>query len=152
MAKRDHISFKTKLAAALCSLLHVDEEGRLVPIIPHEDAKNMHEDQILSLFHFDHFPIAKAFDGPETHWNLRPLLIKEHRVKTATKDAKEIAKGRRITKHNEEFRRKVLAKAFGELEQTSSKPKKKIQSAGFKGWRKFNGDIVRASPKKRELT
>jgi hypothetical protein len=151
MAKRDHISFKTKLVAALCSLLHVDEEGRLVPIIPYEDAKNMHEDQILSLFHFDHFPVAKAFDGPDVHWNLRPILIKPHREKTK-KDVKEIAKGRRITAHNEEFRRKVLAKAFGELEQTSSKPKKKIKSRGFQGWKTFRGEPVRASSKKKELT
>ena len=86
--KRAHINLKTKLVAALCALVH-EEDGRLVPIIPHEHAKAMSEDQILSLFAWDHYPIPHAEDGPDEHWNIVPSLIPGHRIKTATIDAIE---------------------------------------------------------------
>lgn len=96
MSKRDHISFKTKLAAALLQMLRPDEDGKLVPVIPYADAKLMTADQIISLFHFDHYPIRKADGGADEPWNLTPRPITEHREKTAKKDKPELAKSARL--------------------------------------------------------
>lgn len=97
MTERRHIGLKTKLAAALLELVRWDEErGQLAPIIPYEDAKNMSEDHILSLFEWDHWPIRKEAGGPDEPWNLKPRPILEHRAKTAKEDAPAIAKQKRI--------------------------------------------------------
>lgn len=93
---RKAISLKTKLCAALCQMLRPDETGKLVPIIPHEDALRLSEDQILSLFQWDHYPIRKEAGGADAHYNLQPLLIVEHRTKTATVDQPQIAKIKRV--------------------------------------------------------
>ena len=86
VAKRKHISLKTKLAATLLRLGQV----------PYNDAKQMTPDQIISLYHFDH-NILHETNLPErdSFWNLEPLLIRTHREKTR-RDATVIAKGRRI--------------------------------------------------------
>src|SRR5262245_61355569 len=96
MTHRSHISLKTKLAAALCQMLRDDGAGKLVPVIPYEDAKLMTADQVLSLFHFDHYPIRRDDNGPDEHWNLVPRPILEHRKKTAEVDRPQMAKADRI--------------------------------------------------------
>lgn len=96
MSRRAHITLKTKLAAALCQMLRPNAEGVLVPVIPYEDAKLMSEEQVLSLFHFDHYPIRKENGGPDSHWNLTPRPIPEHREKTGNIDVPQIAKSKRI--------------------------------------------------------
>lgn len=91
MAKRKHISWKTKYAAALLKLGDV----------PYSDAKSMTEDQIISLYAVDH-NILHETNHPDRDrfWNLTPMLIKPHREKTK-RDATVIAKGRRIRAWNE---------------------------------------------------
>lgn len=97
MAKRAHISFKTKLAAALATMF-----------LTHDEAKALSEDQVLSLAVWDHDPIPHAHGGEDAHYNLVPRLIPEHREKTAKRDVPQIAKTRRIGKETEEFRRRLL--------------------------------------------
>lgn len=106
---RRHLSVKTKLAAALLQVR--DAQGD--PFISWEHAKAMSADQIISLFHFDHYPLRHEAGGPDEPWNLVPTLIAEHRRKTAKIDVPEIAKIKRVTKAEEEFRRRVLAKVMG---------------------------------------
>ncbi len=110
MSNRSHIPFKTKLASALRTML-VEEDGKLVPFIDYETAKQMTEDQVLSLFHFDHDPTPKAFGGTDEHHNLVPRPILEHRVKTAKVDKPRIAKAARLFADQEKFRRRILEKA-----------------------------------------
>ena len=101
---RGHISFKTKLVAALCQMRH-EVDGKLELILSHDDAKALSEDQVLSLFHWDHTVIPHAEDGPDVHWNLAPELIVPHRKKTATVDVPGIAKRKRVaTGHAEHLR------------------------------------------------
>lgn len=92
---RGHISFKTKLVAALCQMRH-EVDGKLELILNHDEAKALSEDQVLSLFHWDHTIIPHAEDGPDVHWNLAPELIVPHRIKTATVDVPGIAKRKRV--------------------------------------------------------
>jgi len=94
---RGYISFKTKLVAALCQMRH-EVDGKLELILNHEEAKALSEDQILSLFQWDHDPIPHAapYNGPDEHWNLVPRLIPPAREKTATYDIPRMAKGRRV--------------------------------------------------------
>ena len=84
--KRKHISWKTKCAAAL---VHCN-------IIPREEAKLLEEDQLLSLFQWDHNEFYTLnSEGRDKFWNLTPMLIMTHRQKTKA-DAKVIAKSKRI--------------------------------------------------------
>lgn len=101
MSKRAHISVKSKLAAALCALFE----------IPYDDAKNMHEEQVLSLVHWDHYPIRKADGGGDDHFNLVPRLIAAHRKKTAEKDIPELAKTNRIAARQLIFEANMALKA-----------------------------------------
>ena len=83
---RKHISWKTSYA---CALLALGE-------IPYDDAKQMTEDQIISLYHRDHNILYETgHPDRDKFWNLKPKLIAQHRTKTSA-DAKIIAKGRRI--------------------------------------------------------
>ena len=111
---RANIPLKTKLAAALLTMKRPDDNGELVLIIPHEHAKLMSDEQIISLFHFDHYPIPHAHEGPDEAWNLEPRLIAEHRTKTAKIDVPMMAKVDRI----------VDVEANG-------RPPSRIQSRGF---------------------
>src|SRR3954467_2474871 len=65
MRKRGYISHDTELAAAL--LMYRDEDGR--PWIPHEHAKKMSAEQVISLFERQHV-VLHSHDGPDTHWNI----------------------------------------------------------------------------------
>lgn len=139
---REHISTKTVLAAAICQLLE----------IPHEHAKLMHEEQVISLIHRDHYPVRRA-DGlamgmtveeVDHHSNifLRPIM--SHREKTAREDIPQMAKSKRVrlkqAKHAAAIAAKTgqstdgLAAALAPLSDPSRarpKPKRAIQSRGF---------------------
>ena len=129
---RAHINLKTKLASALCQMVRYDEEqAAFVRIIPHEQAKTLTEDQILARFEFHHDPIPKAHDGPDVHWNLTPLPKAKHREITAKIDIPRIAKGKRLSKQQNAFRRRLLARSEGEALPASRWPKRKLQSRGF---------------------
>jgi len=94
MAKRQHISTETKLAATLLQLR--DDAGN--PLIPYCDAKLMSADQICSLYNFDHYPIPKANGGSDHPSNMVPLGIMAHRKKTAEVDVPQIRKADRLAK------------------------------------------------------
>lgn len=126
---RRHLSLKVRLAAALLQCR--DAQGD--PYIDWEHAKQMNANQIISLFHFDHYPIRHEAGGPDEAWNLQPRLIAEHRVKTAKVDVPEIAKIKRISKKQAEFRARMLAKAFAEdFPNTWGKPKKRWPKRPFR--------------------
>jgi hypothetical protein len=93
---RKSIPLKTKLAAALLTMRRPNEHGEFDLIIPHEHAKLMSDEQIISLFQWDHYPIPHAHGGPDAAWNLEPRLISEHRTKTAKIDRPMMAKVDRI--------------------------------------------------------
>ena len=100
MTKRGHISWKTKCAAALLDAQLIRERFGLHPRRWYDDAKQMTEDQFLSLFQFDHNMLHEIMlqtdnQDRDMFWNLTPMLIQAHREKTKT-DIKAIAKGRRI--------------------------------------------------------
>lgn len=120
MSARRAINLTTKLAAALCQMMRPTQNGGLERIIPHEEAKKMTADEIVSLFEFDHDPIPKACGGPDDPWNLTPRIKQEHREKTAKVDIPQIAKSKRLEKDTEAFRRRLLAKSG----QGEEQPKK----------------------------
>lgn len=124
--KRKAPTLSNKLASALLALGYVD----------HEHAKLMTDAQVISLFHFDHYPIPHAHDGPTIGWNLVPRLIKAHREKTAKTDVPMIAKTRRVESDWKQFTARMSAKTTGE--DVPAKRKSRLQSRGFdKGKRKF---------------
>lgn len=126
--KRKPLSLKTKLASALLQMVRYDDtECAFVKVISYEASKTMTADQIISRFHFDH-GIAHAHDGVDAPWNLTPMPVEDHRIKTAKIDIPRIAKGKRIQRANEESVRRLLAKDRGEPRQVSRWPKRKLQS------------------------
>jgi hypothetical protein len=124
-----------KLASVLLELQRLRGDP-----IDREHAKLMSAAQVNSLFHFDH-AAGYACDGKDNHpTGLTPLLIAEHREKTAKKDIPAIAKGKRVSAKHEKFRDKMLAKSGSDPQQSSKSKSKKskfqnvhrpIQSRGF---------------------
>lgn len=94
---RKEPTLTAKLAAALRELFQ----------IPHEHAKLMTDEQVLSLFQWHHIEYH-ATGGSAEHWNLDPLTIRGHRARTAKIDVPQIAKTRRISRENEAFRARML--------------------------------------------
>ena len=112
---RAYISLRTKLASALLAL------GQ----IPRADAKLMSEQQLLSLYNFDHIELFSLTQN-DAYWNLQPMLIVPHREKSR-QDTSIAAKVKRLEPAAEEFRRKVLAKSCGATRERLSR----IRSRGF---------------------
>lgn len=94
---RKEPTLKDKLAAAL----------REIAQIPMDHARLMTADQMLSLFQFHHI-LYHTDSGIDEHWNLEPMLIRPHRERTAKIDVPQIARTRRISATEEEFRRRML--------------------------------------------
>jgi hypothetical protein len=113
MTKRAHVSLRTKLASALCQMMRYAGDGEWVRIIPHEEAKKLTADQILTRFDFHHYPIPKAHDGPDTHWNLEPVERAEHREITAKVDVPRIAKVKRIRNREAGIRKATRLQSRG---------------------------------------
>lgn len=90
-------TLKAMLAATLRELFQ----------IPHMHAKGMTAEHVISLVQFHHIEYH-ATDGSDEHWNLDPMLIAPHRKRTAEIDVPQIAKTKRITAKQEEFRRTML--------------------------------------------
>lgn len=129
-------TLKCRLAAALCAL--TDGSGQR--LIPHEHAKLMSEDDVISLFHFDHYPIRHEAGGPLAHWNLDPRMIPDHRMKTATIDVPQVAKAKRLDLA-ETVHKAALASKAGDYTRAAEilagapkqpRRKQKIQSKGFR--------------------
>lgn len=118
---RKHVGLKTKLAAALRELAE----------IPMDDARLMTADQVLSLFQWDH-TIYHADGGSDEHYNLTPLLIKQHREKTAKVDVPQIAKTKRITRAHRDFVQRLLAPRDERQPRKSKWPKRSIKKPSRK--------------------
>jgi hypothetical protein len=126
MKRRCHITLKTKLASALLALGHV----------PYDDAKQMTEDQIISLYHFDH-GILHAVEPVDDYWNLTPRLISEHREKSR-KDTSTVAKVKRISAREDARAelarcREIMGRIDTPTKPTKRKwPSRKIPSRPFR--------------------
>lgn len=70
-----------------------------------------------------------ALGGDTRPQNITPMLVGDHKAKS-NKDNGIIAKAKRLTKKEEEFRARLLSKAEGEPEP-KRRPKAKIPSRGF---------------------
>jgi hypothetical protein len=137
---RRKLSNRTKLAATLLA------RGE----IPYSDAKLMSEDQLISLYHFDH-NIYHESEHPDRDlfWNLKPMPIREHREKTK-QDAKIIAKGRRLRAKMGSNVTKARAEFETIEDRTSRIRRRKITSRGFdtRYTRKVDGTVVPRKPHK----
>lgn len=127
MSSRAHIRLKTKLCSALCQMLR-EEDGKLVPIIPHKRAKELTEDQVLAIFDWHHDPIPKAHDGPDVHWNLTPIEKAPHRKRTAEIDVPMIAKGKRIQRKQAEHKSRLAGNPPQPTKQKRAWPSRPLQS------------------------
>lgn len=129
MSKRAHIPLKRKLASTIVALLQ----------IPHEHAKQMSEEQVLSLVHFDHNELH-TLNQNDAFWNLTPVPVPQHREKSRG-DTSLAAKSERISKAHKAWvegqRRKMLApteRAPPEPKQKFKRqwPSRPLQSRGFR--------------------
>jgi hypothetical protein len=130
MRSRTQITKTEKLASALLEVQRLRGNP-----IPREHARQMHAEQICSLFQFDH-AAGYATHGADNHpTGLTPMLIADHREKTAKFDVPAIAKTKRINRSHTEFRARMLAKSGQDADACADAPKAarkaKIQSRGF---------------------
>jgi hypothetical protein len=129
---RAYIPLKVKLASALLTIKRPDDTGKLVPVIPHEQAKTMTAEQIISKFHFNHHPIPHAYDGPDEPWNLDPEPAESHREITAKIDIPRIAKSKRVITARAAHAEALTAKVTGERVLSRDKPGKRQWPKGRK--------------------
>lgn len=118
---------RVKLASALLALRGRDGER----LIPHEDAKLMTADQIISLFQFNHYPIRHEAGGPAEPWNLDPELIAAHRKITAERDVPQAAKIKRVRRAVDQHQAVMAAKVTGDAPPEDRRRGPKIKSRGF---------------------
>jgi len=150
-SKRKHISDRTKWAATLLALGDV----------PYDDAKEMHEDQIISLYQYDHNVLHTNKETARSvgllhvdHFsNLTPRLIREHREKTKN-DLGLIAKSKRLRKRMEAALRDlettgIAVERISWDEMKKVAVKRKLRSRGFDRTltRKFSGQVVKRQRK-----
>lgn len=83
---RKHIRAEEKIAALhyRCTLLEDLIQARRTGVmsadrLPYDDMKKMSAAQVCSLFQWHHEPIPHEAGGPDVHWNLTPVMIKQHR-------------------------------------------------------------------------
>ena len=129
MPDRRHISKTTKLAAALLTIVRPDDTGQLVPVIPREEAKGLTAEQIVARFEFDHIELH-ALGGSDHPSNLFPRPTVEHREKSR-KDTSAVAKVRRLSREQEEFRARLLCKGAAPDQAPPRRPKRRIPSRPF---------------------
>lgn len=144
--KRKEPTLTEKLAA-----LHIEIEtlrGR--PIADWSVIRDMTPSQILQLFAWHHVTYhtwieeARLRNHPSV---ITPLYVPVHDERTAKTDIPVIAKSKRIRK-NRLIHKAKMAEKMGEIvEVPKMRPKKKIQSRGFQGSRKFDGTIKWKSKK-----
>ncbi len=114
---RKHISERTLRAATIVAWLE----------LPHRIAKELSEDEIIGMIEYDHYPIRKADGGPDTHWNLRPLLRHDHKWKTKH-DAADMAKERHVRMAVNAHAQRMLLKSTGEKPVRRSRwPKRRLR-------------------------
>jgi hypothetical protein len=103
--RRRYINRTTDLAAALCQIKGCSCDR----LVPHDVAKTKTARQIIALFHRDHYPIAHADGGPDTHWNLTWRIKADHASKTR-RDMKQFAKDRRLRTDEIAHKQRMLLK------------------------------------------
>jgi hypothetical protein len=133
--RRKRISDKTKLAASLL------DRGE----IPYEHAKLMGQTNFLSLYQYDHNILHESgHPDRDEFWNLKPRLIREHREKTK-RDAKIIAKGRRLRRKRWTKSAEVKELSLGYVITRKAIEWRKLQSRGFDKTRrrKMDGTVVK---------
>jgi len=117
--KRRQPSLTEKLASALLNIVTPDGKGGYVPVLDREECRDMTAAQVCSLFSYDHGKLhALASDQDEAEAlmhpvNLTPRLIVPHREKSKG-DTTAVAKTKRLSAENEDFQRRLLAKAGAE--------------------------------------
>jgi hypothetical protein len=102
MTARAYIPYPQRLAAALACLLPQWQRDYL-------RRHKVDAGVVERLFHFHHIE-AHANGGSSAWHNLHPMLIQLHHELTRKIDIPRIAKGKRIARKHEEFRRRILAK------------------------------------------
>lgn len=112
-----------RLAAAHLRILEL--EGRPIEYVV---AKELHPEFINSLFQYDHSS-PEHFSNNDHPSNLVPMLIKEHRHKTAKIDKPAIAKSDRLSETQAEFRRAMLRKVGQEPEHVADLAERVIAKA-----------------------
>lgn len=100
-----------KLAAALLQIVRVGEDGKLVPVINRDWARDKTPQQIISAFEVDHHPVPVALGGTNHPTNLVHTIKAEHREKTHKKDVPVIAKVKRVGKKHQAHVATIEAKA-----------------------------------------
>jgi hypothetical protein len=115
--------------------------------IPHEHQKLMTASQIRALVQFDHV-IHHAIGGKVVHHNLTMRTIRDHREKTAKIDIPQIAKTKRLTAKQEEFRKRLERKTNPTSDQENtppsrfrSRPLAGTRQSGLK--RRMDGSVVK---------
>jgi hypothetical protein len=139
-----------KLAAAFLEIQRLKGDP-----IPRQHAKAMSAEQICRLTDCDHDPVrvetamalgwtVTAINHPTNlDFKFRPA----HRVKTATRDMPEIAKGRRITAAQAKYRANLLAKANGEPAPRHKRKSRPMPGGKDSGWKQtMSGKWVRRKP------
>ena len=116
---RKQPTLKDKLAAALRELFQ----------IPYDHAKLMSADDLISLAQWDHI-VMHVHDGGVEHYNIQPLLISDHRQKTAKIDIPRFAKGERIRKEHENFQRRLLTPRADRTPKKSKWPSRPFAKRG----------------------
>ena len=141
--KRKRPTLTERLAATLLEMKYADGK----PVIDREAAKAMTAKEICAQFEFDH-TVHVAIGGGNSPSNLTPRPIAEHAVKTAKTDIPQIAKTKRITAEQEQFRRRLLSKTEDQPPAQRAK-KQKIKSRPMDGTiasgrkKKMNGTVVK---------
>lgn len=139
---RDYIPANTLLAAALLQIPVDQGDGTFGPIMTHEESKLVGPDDVIRLFHRDHYPRRKNDGGLDVHYNIVWRPRPGHLRKTAKIDIPEIAKTKKVAARHLEFRRRMLEKS-GRISEAPQgrplRPKRKIPSRPFaKGHRPIN--------------
>jgi hypothetical protein len=123
--ERQYIPYPERLAAALVQLLPQEQRDVL------RDVK-VSAAQVIAMFQFDH-GVLHALDGSDAWFNLWPMLKPEHQEKSR-RDTGIVAKVKRVSKAQEEHRRKMLAPKVPREERPSRWGKRKMQSKNtFRG-------------------
>jgi hypothetical protein len=127
MAARKAPNMTEKLASALLEMQRLRGDP-----IPREHAKQMHAEQICSLFQFDHDAGFVCHGAGNHPTEMTPKLRLEHKEKTR-KDQGIIAKCEVISAEHEAFRARMLAKITGTDAEGIEKAARRatLRSAGF---------------------
>lgn len=132
MRQRSYIPYPERLAATLACLLPQEQRDDL-------RRRKVGRDVVIGLFDFHHVAFHAA-GGSDEWFNLHPMPTHEHKERTAKIDIPAIAKAKRLTRDQQEFCRRILAKEMGRNDRPKSKwpSGRKLQGRGFERKRALN--------------